>query len=1626
MSIFVNVVNQKMSITSTFDNIVSGTQGFVKFRFNLSEDWDGLMPFAQFAQNGTAYNQYLDDENCVTLPAEIKAGTCTMMLYGSAGTKRATTNYLTLKIDKDILVKDAESTEITQSLYDQLVAMVEAVTSFSGQGVVDLQNAITELQAQVNARATVTALTQENIRARAAENANAAAIATKASQNDVDALAAQVANLENNEVIAEAIEQAVADEMARYLLSGELANLTIEDGSITREKVNEDFEETLKKADNAMQPSVYDKQGLGVDIYSYAKSRADAVQAGVDTLEQEIVEARGAYGSTPASSLKASIQRAVGVANDYAQALLSEYEAFTIEIVDSLPTVGADRTFYLVPKDSGNGYDKYWYITNNVGDKQWDVFGASSTEVVQALPEIGDPDVDYILNSANGCLYYKWINNTWKVVAGSLAYVSATLPSVADGNEFTDYYIVSQDSAGSYIHYRLINGAYRVIGGDSYTKAQVNAFVSALQNDINANQSGISSNSTNIASLSQTLTSLQQAFNNLDVEGKSYYATYGTATLEATGEEKENVFTLFEVDDGKETVVSQFVIAGGGGGGGQQSSTTLTVERITQSPIVATVTDKVNIAFSFSSVDSDGEAVDGTYTWKLGSTVVSTGALIQGVNTFDMTDFCSIGTQKFTLIVSDEGGNSVVKTWTVQMVDIRLESAFSDKITYPTGSAVNFTYTPYGSVSKTIHFILDGVELTPVISSSSGALQSYTLPAQTHGAHLLECFITATINNMPVETKHIYKDIIWYDETSSTPVIGCIYRNDYFHIVDEPVDGNLGDYYVLNNGTYTRAPYKTVTTPVVEDIGTYYELDGSTYVLTTDTSITTGKTYYVKEVTAGVSYYSHKIYANQYDTTTIPYYVFSPKTSTPTVTQTVGENVTTKTLSGSADTWSFKTAEVGAHELTIACGTASVGISMDVAELDINIEPVTANLEFDFNPTGLSNSNANRLWHDANNENVAMTVSDNFDWSNGGYQLDSEGNQYFCIKSGTTATFSHNLFGVDPKTLGMEFKLIFKTTNVKNVAASFLNCVDAQNNSNVGLQMNVHEAYLRSSTDSLYIPYSEEDKIEFEFNINPLDQENADATAVIMSYEDGVGMRPMIYDASHRLYHYNPTPIVIGSPYCDVHVYRMKAYSSSLTDSNILSNFIADAGSADEMIARYNRNQIYDENNNLTPEALAAACPDLKIIKIECPHFTNNKSNFVKYTNVQCIHKNGDPVLDNWTFTNCYHSGQGTTSNEYGYSGRNIDIICCMDGVNQYSSKITFDPNYKTTLVLGDGTRYENGTGKVSLSRTSVPNNWFNIKVNIASSENANNALLQKRYNDYLPYTPASRKRDEKIKNDMEFFNCVVFVKETGMANGSPVSRREFTDSDWHFYAIGNIGDSKKTDATRANDPDDMKEFCIEISDNTLPNAAFQTGVYSNDGTINYDGVGDMVYPITETQWNSPYNQKRIGLEYSFDGDDDNDHAASFEFRYDMGGETRDGDTTGLSSEEQKAQRERNKQIFRDFYKWVVTASDTDFVSQLKGWFVQESALYWYLFTERYTMIDNRSKNTFWHFGDVGNYHIVPCPNSDFMDYYYDYDSETDTYTLTSDTSVVSGKTYYWRYAFEMWDYDNDRNCLSL
>ena len=1010
-------------------------------------------------------------------------------------------------------------------------------------------------------------------------------------------------------------------------------------------------------------------------------------------------------------------------------------------------------------------------------------------------------------------------------------------------SKLNDYYKKTETYSSIEIDEKLENVQVDLTG--YATETYVDNKVSPFTSSIDANTKGISD-------LGTIVGNLQNEVNSIDKSPRfTYDIVYNDVENPDVG---ENGLVLYEItNEGvageSKTVKSKVIITGGSGG--TTASTTLKVERITSSPLTITSSDKAIIKYSVSSTDSDGETVDCSYTWKKGGTIIASGSCNQGENVFDLTEFVSVGTHKFTLTVTDEGGSVSVKTWTVQMVDIRIETTFNDQVKYAANETVNFTYTPYGAIAKTIHFKLDGVELEPVNTTISGLLQSYTLPSQTHGAHLLEVWVTAIVNNVEIEPEHIYKDVIWFDETSDVPVIGCIYRYDHYG----------------------------------------------------------------------------KVAARQYNATDMTYVVYDPNEVNATVTRYVdGESIGTQTLEKSVDVWSYKTADVGEKVLKIECGTTYVEIKLDVAELGITIEPVTAGLAFDFNPTGRSNNDKDRIWSDANT-GVTMSVSDNFDWVNGGYQRDDNGDQYFCVKSGTTATINYNLFGsdYDPKSLGKEFKLVFKTTNVKKRSSTFLSCIEqttAEDGTvtSVGIDMTVENTNIYARNKDIFVPYCEEDIIEFEYNIN----KDSDIP-LLMTYEDGVANRPLIYASDSSFMQISPKPIVIGSEDCDVHIYRMKAYDTSLTDKEILSNFIADARNADEMIARYERNDIYDENGALTPEVLAEKCPDLRIIMIDAPWFTNDKDDKVSGTTVRQIYKGGDPIYDNWTCTGAKHSGQGTSSNKYGYAGRNIRLI-----MNEDESLFTFNGTDESGNPL---------TGKtVTLGKNSVPNAYWNIKVNIASSENQNNAQMARRYNEFNPVVRAAKVKDPSVKDTMEFYNCVVFVREN---ENDLTKHREFNDNSWHFYAIGNVGDDKKTDKSRVNDAKDPKECVVEITDYDVALAEFPTGI-----------GGDYIAPSEWKSGNTAYDNLYSEYTYDEEGKFKAFGAESYEFRYEM---------KNITDE----QRQTNIDAWRDFYRFVVTSTDEEFVANFEDYFILDSALYYYLFTERYLMVDNRAKNSFWHRGRV-------------------------------------------------------------
>ena len=264
MELSVNVIKQKLKLATNSYNLVAGSQQFVKFIFNLSDEWDGLLTFAQFIQDSNSYNAYLDENNSVYLPHEIQAGTCKVILYGTGSQGEgsqiiATTNYLKLNIDENIAVANANSIDISKSLYDQLVNKFNQIVDLSESDYSDL------------------------------------------------------------------IIQQVEAIMAGYLNDGSIAAATIENGSITRAKVNSAFETTLSKADTAMQPNVYDTLNRAVDVYDFAIVKATAVQNDLNTTKNEIATAHTVIDpqtntSVTANSLQEAITRAISISENYTNA----------------------------------------------------------------------------------------------------------------------------------------------------------------------------------------------------------------------------------------------------------------------------------------------------------------------------------------------------------------------------------------------------------------------------------------------------------------------------------------------------------------------------------------------------------------------------------------------------------------------------------------------------------------------------------------------------------------------------------------------------------------------------------------------------------------------------------------------------------------------------------------------------------------------------------------------------------------------------------------------------------------------------------------------------------------------------------------------------------------------------------------------------------------------------------------------------------------------------------------------------------------------------------------------------------------------------------------------------------
>ena len=214
---------------------------------------------------------------------------------------------------------------------------------------------------------------------------------------------------------------------------------------------------------------------------------------------------------------------------------------------------------------------------------------------------------------------------------------------------------------------------------------------------------------------------------------------------------------------------------GGGGGGGTEYTYTVTLDNLMENRTITIASGaSVILDFSYSSVDADdnddGPGV-GTISVSLNNVTKRYSFNVpQGHNTIDIKDYLGAGMNIVKLRVDNSEGRYKTINYTVTVVELSISSSFPTMSTQI--SSVQFSYIPFGTGLKTIHFVMDGTEIDTAIVSTSAREQTFMIPAQTHGAHIFECYSDLILDGQLVRSKNTIRcGILFVDSSSNVPII---------------------------------------------------------------------------------------------------------------------------------------------------------------------------------------------------------------------------------------------------------------------------------------------------------------------------------------------------------------------------------------------------------------------------------------------------------------------------------------------------------------------------------------------------------------------------------------------------------------------------------------------------------------------------------------------------------------------------------------------------------------------------------------------------------------------------------------------------------------------------------------
>lgn len=420
----------------------------------------------------------------------------------------------------------------------------------------------------------------------------------------------------------------------------------------------------------------------------------------------------------------------------------------------------------------------------------------------------------------------------------------------------------------------------------------------------------------------------------------------------------------------------------------------------------------------------------------------------------------------------------------------------------------------------------------------------------------------------------------------------------------------------------------------------------------------------------------------------------------------------------------FEDVLIGDRKVRIEVDSIVRDIPIQINAADVKLSDISG---YDLLLSSAGRSNSDENVRDWSFGQYKVTFPEDLEFSDtaSGWNYDADDNVALHLRRGREISINYYPFMDNPAfgngedvpgtKKGMTFSIELATRNCVKRDASVVRCID----NGVGFEFLANSMTFASNSESLAVDYKEDTRVRIDLVIegqpitytyddNGVTKTSDEARMIV--YVDGVYQQMLLLSSVSNFAQGISQPITIGSEYCDVDVYCIRAYRTALDMKGITDNYAYDTPKVDDKIAIAKRCDVFDSSLNVSYPKLVTARPNLPIMLIGMETLPNSKTKIpVATTNYNNPLNPDDYDAGNpsWSSANDEMGNQGTSSMNYPMPYRN------------------FDWKTLSKSFLVGGQTYK----KIPLYAGMPPIGKLTFKKDYASSEMANNVICTELYN---------------------------------------------------------------------------------------------------------------------------------------------------------------------------------------------------------------------------------------------------------------------------------------------------------